>query len=176
LSFEDLYSIAGLARIDAAFASHLGEAESALRARLDAARADPASLGRLGESELLIALAPHVEDFLAELFAIEPEVATLQAAQRELDFLRLIPVEHEQRHGVDMWRMPADHLRRREGFALTDPGTDLAGGLDQANYCIWCHEQQKDSCSSGMPEKKPVEGSTAPFKKSPFGVILAGCP
>ena len=69
-----------------------------------------------------------------------------------------------------------DHLRRRDGFALTDPGTDLAGGLDQAHYCIWCHEQQKDSCSSGLREKKTADGTTPPFKKSPFGVTLAGCP
>ena len=45
------------------------------------------------------------------------------------------------------------HLRRREGFALTDPGTDLVGALDQAHYCIWCHEQGKDSCSKGLQEK-----------------------
>ena len=52
-----------------------------------------------------------------------------------------------------------DHaLRRRDGFALTDPGTDLVGALDQANYCIWCHEQGKDSCSRGLPEKKPRTG------------------
>jgi len=72
--------------------------------------------------------------------------------------------------------LPASHLRRRDGFALTDPGTDLAGALDQAHYCIWCHEQQKDSCSSGMREKKQADGSTPPFKKSPFGVTIAGCP
>jgi hypothetical protein len=62
----------------------------------------------------------------------------------------------------------------REGFALTDPGTDLAGALDQANYCIWCHKQGKDSCSKGLREKAP-DGRAA-FKKSPFGVTLAGCP
>ena len=27
--------------------------------------------------------------------------------------------------------------RARDGFGLTDAGTDLAGALDQANYCIW---------------------------------------
>src|SRR5208283_4100064 len=64
----------------------------------------------------------------------------------------------------------------REGFALTDPGTDLAGGLDQAHYCIWCHEQQKDSCSSGLREKPDADGGPARFKTSPFGVTLAGCP
>jgi NADPH-dependent glutamate synthase beta subunit-like oxidoreductase/NAD(P)H-flavin reductase len=63
-------------------------------------------------------------------------------------------------------------LRQREGFALTDPGTDLVGALDEANYCIWCHEQAKDSCSKGLKEKPPAEG----FKKTVFGVALAGCP
>src|SRR5262249_18168965 len=51
-------------------------------------------------------------------------------APRKLDFMRLIPVEHERHNGVEAWRLPDDHLRRREGFALTDPGTDLAGSLD----------------------------------------------
>ena len=60
--------------------------------------------------------------------------------------------------------------RARDGFALTDPGTDLTGALDQANYCIWCHNQGKDTCSKGLKEKN------GEFKKSPFGVTLAGCP
>ena len=52
-----------------------------------------------------------------------------------------------------MLRLPEDDWRPRDGFALTDPGTDLAGALDQANYCIWCHNQQKDSCRTGLHEK-----------------------
>ncbi|HEY8872241.1 MAG TPA: FAD-dependent oxidoreductase, partial [Stellaceae bacterium] len=52
----------------------------------------------------------------------------------------------------------------------TDPGTDLAGAQDEANYCIWCHNQQKDSCRSGLHDK---DGG---FRKSTFGVTLAGCP
>ena len=46
----------------------------------------------------------------------------------------------------------------------------FSGALDQANYCIWCHNQGKDSCSKGLKEK---DGG---FKSSPFGVPLAGCP
>ena len=65
---------------------------------------------------------------------------------------------------------PEEEWRRREGFALTDRGTDLTGALDQANYCIWCHNQGKDSCSTGLREK---DGA---FKKTVFGVTLAGCP
>ena len=67
-------------------------------------------------------------------------------------------------------------LRRREGFHLTDAGTDLVGALDQAHYCIWCHEQGKDSCSKGLKEKGASGKGAASFKKSPFGVTLAGCP
>jgi NADPH-dependent glutamate synthase beta subunit-like oxidoreductase/NAD(P)H-flavin reductase len=99
-------------------------------------------------------------------------------APRKLDYMKLVPVETTQVAGIAAWKLEGDHVRRREGFALTDPGTDLVGGLDQAHYCIWCHEQGKDSCSTGLPEKKPADGTplTNPFKKSPFGVTLAGCP
>ncbi|HME05614.1 MAG TPA: FAD-dependent oxidoreductase, partial [Bryobacteraceae bacterium] len=42
--------------------------------------------------------------------------------------------------------------------------------LDQANYCIKCHNQGKDSCSTGLKEK------AGNFKLTVFGVTLAGCP
>ena len=72
-------------------------------------------------------------------------------APRKLDYMKLVPVEAEPHDGVSAWKLPADHaLRQREGFALTDAGTDLVGGLDQAHYCIWCHEQGKDSCAHGL--------------------------
>ena len=78
-------------------------------------------------------------------------------APRKLDYMKLVPVEAETRTACRRGSSTRDHaLRRREGFALTDPGTDLAGALDQAHYCIWCHEQGKDSCSQGLLEKKPA--------------------
>jgi len=79
--------------------------------------------------------------------------------------------------GVRQFSIEPDHIRRRHGFQLTDAGTDLAGALDQIHYCIWCHNQSKDSCSTGLREKQPA-GAAAPvvFKKSAFGVPLAGCP
>jgi len=84
----------------------------------------------------------------------------------KLDYHHLIPVEeidHKLQFGTDHWRS-------REGFQLTDAGTDLTGALDQAHYCIKCHNQGKDSCSHGLKEK---DGT---FKSSVFGVKLAGCP
>ena len=252
IRFSDLYEREGLLRVDRAFLDFVAEASGALRDRLVAARATAPS-GK-DESELIVALAPHVEDFLARLFMIEREaralaerhneLAPLYSVKRlfvqrralhkvkpaelegfdaaaaearlfgrpfsELEFARqviewlqdeaanagrlelaaryaawatlTVAGKQKHRHGVlfktphklDAMRLipvPVEP-RHREGFALTDPGTDLAGALDEANYCIWCHEQGKDSCSKGLREKAPLED----FRKSVFGVPLAGCP
>jgi NADPH-dependent glutamate synthase beta subunit-like oxidoreductase/NAD(P)H-flavin reductase len=280
LAFSDLYQREGLIRLDGAFIAHLAAGDVTLHDRLMAARANPDALDRKAESDLLVDLAPHLEDFIGELFGIAAEIrdlqtrhdglaplytvkrlfvqrravkeikeadaahlngaklgnelaaliggppvdfatragalawelryanavarwlddeaahklplraaleyaawATLSPAGRarhkrgllfrvphRLDMHHLVPAETIVRHGVTMLRLPEEAWRPRDGFALTDPGTDLAGALDQANYCIWCHNQQKDSCRSGLRDK---DGS---FRNSVFGVTLAGCP
>src|SRR5467141_1986173 len=89
----------------------------------------------------------------------------------------LVHAQKSDREGVVIYTIKPEHIRRRKGFALTDPGTDLVGALDQANYCIWCHTQGKDSCSKGLREKSsPATPNRVAFKKSPLGVTLAGCP
>jgi NADPH-dependent glutamate synthase beta subunit-like oxidoreductase/NAD(P)H-flavin reductase len=88
----------------------------------------------------------------------------------KLDMQNLVPVESLMANGIKSNVLADHHLRHREGFKLTDPGMDLSRALDQANYCIKCHNQGKDSCSTGLREK---DGE---FKKSVFGVTLAGCP
>src|SRR5690348_7947729 len=264
ISFPDLYERDGLIKVDQAFLAFLAESDRALAEKLAAARANPPA--GLGESQLLVALAPQVEDFIAKLFGIEAEARALAVRHNELaplysvkrqfvqrralhkvkpselaefdadaaaralldgeftelgfarkvsawlaneaahpaelelaaryaawattapegkrkhaagvlfktphklDYMRLVPVHTETARGVAEHRL--DHLRQRDGFALTDPGSDLVGALDEANYCIWCHEQGKDSCSKGLKEKAPAEG----FRKTVFGVPLAGCP
>src|SRR3989442_2016824 len=263
MRFGDLYEREGLIRLDQAFLRFLGEADTALHDRLAAARQSPAIPGE-SESDLLVALAPHVEDFLPQLFGIGAQArslaekhnelaplysvkrqfvqrralhkvkdtagvdadalekqlfggpftelqfakklsewlqnegahtAQLEAAERyaawatttsegrekhrasvlfkaprKLDYMRLIPVRSEAKNGFP--EHSSQHLRHRDGFKLTDRGTDLVGALDEANYCIWCHEQGKDSCSKGLREKPPAEG----FRKTVFGVALEGCP
>jgi NADPH-dependent glutamate synthase beta subunit-like oxidoreductase/NAD(P)H-flavin reductase len=255
IRFNDLYEREGLARIDAAFLDFLGQGDAALRDRLVAARAKPPAAKE--ESDLLVAAAPHVEDFVAQLFGIEAEARALAAkhhelaplysvkrlfvqrramhkvkpedarpdgfqftteldfarkvaewlkdeaahasqleaaaryaawaattpegkarhrhgvlfkAPRKLDYMRLVPVQTTNEQGFSEHRL--EHLRERHGFELTDRGTDLVGALDEANYCIWCHEQGKDSCSKGLKEKPP----STEFKKTVFGVPLNGCP
>jgi NADPH-dependent glutamate synthase beta subunit-like oxidoreductase/NAD(P)H-flavin reductase len=88
-----------------------------------------------------------------------------------LDFEHLVPIETEVVDGVTRMKLPRPLLRHRDGFGLTDPGYDLVRALDHTFYCIWCHNQGKDSCSKGLRDRK-----TGQFQKSPFGVTLAGCP
>ena len=107
---------------------------------------------------------------LSEAGRAEHHHGVLFKVPGRVDPMALVPVESDPVAGVPAFGFSAAHRRRREGFALTDAGTDVMGALDQANYCIWCHKQGKDSCSKGLKEK------TGEFKKSPFGVALAGCP
>src|SRR5690606_35437889 len=97
-------------------------------------------------------------------------------APHKLDVQKLVPVQTDTAKGFSEHRFDVSKLRLREGFRLTDRGTDLAGALDEANYCIWCHEQGKDSCSKGLREKGGGGRGEASFKKSSFGITLAGCP
>src|SRR5256885_14646785 len=53
-------------------------------------------------------------------------------APRKLDYMRLIPVRSEAKNGFP--EHSSQHLRHRDGFRLTDGGTDLVGALDEANY------------------------------------------
>jgi NADPH-dependent glutamate synthase beta subunit-like oxidoreductase/NAD(P)H-flavin reductase len=81
-----------------------------------------------------------------------------------------------EKDGVVSFAIDRAKRRHREGFDLTDQGTDLVGALDEANYCIWCHNQGKDSCSKGLREKPAAGEAVGAFRRSPFGVPLAGCP
>jgi NADPH-dependent glutamate synthase beta subunit-like oxidoreductase/NAD(P)H-flavin reductase len=282
LTFPDLYLREGMIRADRAFLEFLGTADAALANRLLAARASPDSLGHQDESALLLAVAPHLDDFLAVLFDIGPGLEALRArhhalaplfsckrqfvqrraakafkaaeaaafdgpalaarltalmgeaqpasppaaldgpegeltfarqvmawiadeathahaldlatryaawalaseegrrrhgagvlfkAPHKIDHRHLVPVDTVEIDGVTMMRLPADGLRQRQGFQLTDAGTDLTGCLDQTNYCIWCHHQDKDSCSRGLLDRK-----TGTYARSPLGITLTGCP
>ncbi len=288
LTLTDLYETAGLAKVDAAFLDWLGDVDKDLRVQLTDARANVTGSDSSPYADLMIALAPHLEDFLARLFGVEAELGALaerhhdlaplftckrlfvqriavkkfkadeaetldgdalaqafgeaigsefdgdelvfaravtawqQAAEDDadahegdldvaaryaawatltpagrarhghgvlfqvpgkVDSDHLVPIEGGELDGLDgsisYHRLGEEHLRRREGFALTDQGCDLVGALDHANYCIFCHNQGKDSCARGLREKvarDAPEGTIGAFKASPFGVTLAGCP
>ncbi len=90
---------------------------------------------------------------------------------QRLDSEHLVPAQKIKVDGVEALGLPPSCLEPRDGFSLTDEGTGLVGALDESNYCLICHHRGRDTCSKGMFDRK-----TGAFSKSPFGVILSGCP
>jgi len=67
--------------------------------------------------------------------------------------------------------MVGAHPRReRDGFALTDRRQPLRRVQDEVDYCIYCHDRDKDSCSKGLRAK---DGT---IKSNALGIPLTGCP
>ncbi len=64
-----------------------------------------------------------------------------------------------------------EDLRRRDGFKLTDDRGTMRDALYEVDYCLICHEREKDSCSKGLHEPKTFE-----VKRNPLGIALEGCP
>src|SRR5438105_15841173 len=84
LRFEDLYQRRGLQVLDQAFRGWLREADAALDERFGAARDAAGKLAYKDEAELLIAIAPHVDRFVAQLFGIEEEWQELRESHHRL--------------------------------------------------------------------------------------------
>src|SRR5262249_23667337 len=83
-TFEELHGRDGLVRLDRCFVDELSRRDLDLHNRLMAARAEPERMAGKTESALLVALAPQLEDFVAELFGITPQTAALTARQQAL--------------------------------------------------------------------------------------------
>jgi NADPH-dependent glutamate synthase beta subunit-like oxidoreductase/NAD(P)H-flavin reductase len=90
-----------------------------------------------------------------------------------IDHQRLVPIV-PLNDAVGRVAGPAEHLRPRDGFRLTDPRMNAREVQNEINYCIYCHDHDGDFCSKGFPEKKgePDKG----LKVNPLGVTLTGCP
>jgi len=63
---------------------------------------------------------------------------------------------------------PSD-FRRRDGFELTDHRYGVREVESEIDYCIFCHEREKDSCSRGFR-------TDSGYRKNPLGYELKGCP
>ena len=84
LNLQDFYSQTGASKIDQLFVDQLQVADSALHHRLTAARANPSALNDLESSQLLLDVAPALEDFIAVLFKIAGPLDSLRQKHSEL--------------------------------------------------------------------------------------------
>src|SRR6185312_15879047 len=101
VTFADLYTVEGAARIDELFLAELTAADATLAERYAQARRSPDTLGVKDEATLLIDVAPHVEDFVARLFGITAEVRALEAQHHELAPLYAVKRQFVQRKAMN---------------------------------------------------------------------------
>ncbi|HEY2867665.1 MAG TPA: FAD-dependent oxidoreductase, partial [Pyrinomonadaceae bacterium] len=87
-----------------------------------------------------------------------------------LDYQNLVHLIHPEPKLHNIMRGAESELRRRDGFKLTDDRGTMRDALYEVDYCLICHERDKDSCSTGLHNP---DGS---FKKNPLGISTAGCP
>ncbi|MCP3098730.1 FAD-dependent oxidoreductase [Myxococcus sp. K15C18031901] len=192
-------SVLSLMELERLFSGNLPSQEQekaeALRARWAAIRAALLATQE-GRDAFGSSLVTHGDD-AAELQAVR---ALLSLADRWTYARALHPETKEQFHTWPTHRIPkplvfdqlvqlqrpdaelpeateglAHHLRHRDGFKLTDRRGTPRDVMNEVDYCVLCHERQKDSCSKGFPAKDPVaEGHS--YKKNPLGIPLTGCP
>ena len=84
LRFEDLYRRDGLVRLDGRFVDALKSRHPDLHNRLMTARAAPDQLAGKAESDLIVELAPALDEFIGELFGIVREIAGLKRSHDAL--------------------------------------------------------------------------------------------
>ena len=87
-----------------------------------------------------------------------------------LDYQNLVHLIHPEPKLHNIMRGPEQEMRRRVGFKLTDDRGTMRDALYEVDYCMICHERDKDSCSTGMREK---DGE---IKRNPLGILEGGCP
>ncbi len=93
---------------------------------------------------------------------------------KPLVFDKLVELKAADANMPEAFEGPDQHLRRRDGFKLTDPRADRRTVMGEVDYCVICHEREKDSCSKGFKSKEAPPADT--YKKNPLGIPLAGCP
>jgi NADPH-dependent glutamate synthase beta subunit-like oxidoreductase len=89
---------------------------------------------------------------------------------RSLDYQNLVHITRPSKELPEAMNFGERHLRRRDGFKLTDQRATQRESLFEVDYCLICHDRGKDSCSKGLHEK---DGSA---KRNPLGIKLEGCP
>jgi NADPH-dependent glutamate synthase beta subunit-like oxidoreductase/NAD(P)H-flavin reductase len=241
ITFEDLYDESSIGKIDEQFRTFLKVNDADLfEAHCALVKED---------SEILIKVAKHLEDFLVELFLIKNENDQLKNKHFHLSLIYKMRLEYVQRYiakkfniaDVDdkfdykfllrqleiyhddideievelvrqisnqknlnliekysIWALFSKegktfhkdgalfilpkkideknlinevNFKTREGFDLTDNGFSLNRIQGEANYCLFCHKQNKDSCKKGLFEKDNQQ-----IKFNNLGNELHGCP
>ncbi len=111
-----------------------------------------------------------IEAWAAAAFASKSKKWYSFKVPHALDYQNLVHLIHPEPHLHNIMRGPEDILRRRDGFKLTDDRGTMRDALYEIDYCMICHEREKDACSTGLREP---DGTA---KRNPLGIKTEGCP
>ena len=169
------------------FSMQLLSSDLALHAQLIDARVNPGARTAKEQSELVIALAPHVEDFLGELFGIAKEVQALQARHNAV---RAVLRFQAQVHSK------AGHQRRHQGAGGGDrwpglaprTGGDFRGAAHRAELlrarfalarkrsgAVWSRSKSPRAMRRGPRFPKPGERSITAMSCSRWRISWTRC-
>jgi NADPH-dependent glutamate synthase beta subunit-like oxidoreductase/NAD(P)H-flavin reductase len=110
----------GLIHLDKTFLAELATADASLHARLLAARAAPDELPTRDESDLIVALGPHLDTFVATLFGITEQTQALASETARLDPIHACKRLFVQRQAVKKYPDPAAFDAAALAAALTE--------------------------------------------------------
>ena len=159
LRFADLYGRDGLVRLDGQFVDFLKAQSPELHNRLMTARAAPEQLEGKPESDLIVELAPVLEEFIAELFGIAHEVGSLRSRHEALAPLYSVKRLFVQRRAAKKYG--PDQAAAFDGAALRDELEPLLGGeLTELRFAehvdAWMKaEAEQRRCAGLWPRATP---------------------
>ena len=158
LRFADLYGRDGLVRLDGHFVDFLKAQNPELHNRLMAARAAPEQVAGKPESDLIVELAPVLEEFIAELFGIAHEVRTLRARHDALAPLYSVKRLFVQRRAAK--KFGPDQAAAFDGPALRRELEPLLGGeLTELRFAervdAWMKAEADNAARSTSPPATP---------------------
>jgi NADPH-dependent glutamate synthase beta subunit-like oxidoreductase/NAD(P)H-flavin reductase len=90
---------------------------------------------------------------------------------KAIDYAHLVEVERPDPALPELFVGPHHERRQRAGFSLTDRRMTERQVEQELDYCMFCHDRDKDSCSKGLRDPK-----TGAVKQNPLHVPLTGCP
>jgi NADPH-dependent glutamate synthase beta subunit-like oxidoreductase/NAD(P)H-flavin reductase len=117
-TFADLHRPARLRALYESFCDEVRHLDAELWAKWETYRSQPAALGPVARSELIVAMAPYVSRFLIRLFRIGLDTEVMAAETRAYD---------------DLFRFKVDFVRRR-ALPLLKGGSRVEATLDDHAY------------------------------------------
>lgn len=151
LSFEDLYNLDGLRKVDGYFIEKLLKTNPELCNKMLDARENRTSLYKLDESNLIIELAPLLEEFIIELFGIESSVKKYKAENDELQVITRCNKSVIQKHVMNLGRniSQSEVVMAKTGLMMygvvlpDNPEKVLASELDMARTFLEIYENSQ---------------------------------